>query len=398
MTNAWPWLRELNARHGDSFYLFDSGVFRRNFDDLRGAFRGHYANTHIAYSYKANYLSRIAELVDGFGGYAEVASRMEYDLARHAGVAPEKIVFNGPYKPQVDIEMALLNGSIVNLDSWYELDLVEAIVRRAPALDLRVGLRCNFDLGTGRISRFGFDADGPDLGVAFHRLSRMKPDLVDGLHCHGLLPGDPPGRYGLMTRRLIETATRLFGNRPPGFLDAGGAFCSRMSPALASQFDYEVPSFEAYAAAIAEPVSEAYGAQGGPKLLIEPGLALTANSMRFVSRVIDVKAVRSRRLAQVAGSIYDIRPTLHSKQLPLSVVSPIEASKPPTGAEPTDIVGSTCLEHDCLLTGYRGDISAGDYVVIDNVGAYATVLRPEFIHPAPPVVSLDLQTGESEVL
>ncbi len=39
---------------------------------------------------------------------------------------------------------------------------------------------------------------------------------------------------------------------------------------------------------------------------------------------------------------------------------------------------------------------AGDYIIFKNVGAYTVVLRPPFIRPAPPIVSL--ANGKSELI
>jgi len=394
----WETLRGVNAQHGDAFYLFDPAAFQRNWDDLAAPFQARYANTRLAYSSKANYLPQICQLAARMEGHVEVASRMEYDLVRHAGVPPSQIIVNGPGKREGEIEEALLAGALVNLDAPGELDVVERIVQRHPRARLRVGLRCNFDLGDGRPSRFGFDADGTDLAAAFHRLEGVRPALVSGLHCHAVMPGYAAAPYGVMMQRLVATAKQLFGDRSPEFLDIGGGFCSRMPPELARQFGHDLPSFEDYAAAIAPHMAGAYAASGGPTLLLEPGLALTADVMQFVARVVDVKTIRSRRIAVVAGSIFDIRPTGHDKRLPASIVPAPAGPNRRTAKAPVDIVGHTCLEGDCLYAAFPDAVSVGDYLVVGNVGAYTSVRRPAFIHPHPAVVSLDLERGTAERL
>jgi hypothetical protein len=60
----------------------------------------------------------------------------------------------------------------------------------------------------------------------------------------------------------------------------------------------------------------------------------------------------------------------------------------PAQRQTFDIVGSSCMESDCLYRGYQGELKPGDYVVFDNVGAYTNVLRPPFINPAPPILSI----------
>ena len=52
----------------------------------------------IGYSYKTNYLPSLIKEMSNLGAYAEVVSRLEYDLALKIGVKPNKIIFNGPLK------------------------------------------------------------------------------------------------------------------------------------------------------------------------------------------------------------------------------------------------------------------------------------------------------------
>jgi hypothetical protein len=56
---------------------------------------------------------------------------------------------------------------------------------------------------------------------------------------------------------------------------------------------------------------------------------------------------------------------------------------------PVDVVGYTCMEHDCLYRGYRGALRPGDFVVFENVGAYTIVMQPPFIRPAPAILIWD---------
>ena len=164
-----PRLFELAREHGDSFYVLDLDRFRTNYLEFAAAFAVHYPKVRLAYSYKTNYMPAICELVRDLGGYAEVVSIMEHDLALRLGVAPIDIVFNGPYKREPDLRRALAGGALVNLDATYELNLVERIAATSTAL-LRVGVRCNFDVG--RPSRFGFS--GEELGIAIDRLRALR--------------------------------------------------------------------------------------------------------------------------------------------------------------------------------------------------------------------------------
>lgn len=390
MQLSWKTLNELEYDFGEAFFLLDVQAFRKNYEEFLDAFRVIYPRSRIAYSYKTNYIPRLCWEVDRMGGYAEVVSSMEYDVALRVGVDPRQIIFNGPYKSEHDLERALLAGSVVNLDAYYEVDLIEAIGRRHPQAELKVGLRCNFELEDHHSSRFGFDAGaGGDLYEALKRLESIDNCVVAGLHCHFSSGHRSVESYVRRTRRLLELSASCFPRQPPHFIDVGGGYFSKMSPELRSQFPGPVPSYGEYSAAIASEVAAAYPGADGPELILEPGSALTSDVMCFVAKVVARKRVRTRELALVAGSIHNIKPTLHGKQLPMTVVSAADLPDESHGERPADIVGYTCMEHDCLQRGYRQRVRPGDYVVFQNVGAYTVVMKPPFIRPAPAILVLD---------
>ena len=118
-------INELRNKFGEAFYLLDSDQFRKNFLELRDAFRQYYPNSNIAYSYKTNYTPDFCKLVNELGGYAEVVSEMELEIARRIGVKPERTIWNGPIKnPQV-LESFLLSGGTDNIDNLEELSIVK---------------------------------------------------------------------------------------------------------------------------------------------------------------------------------------------------------------------------------------------------------------------------------
>lgn len=379
-------LTELCDEHGDGFFLLDLVSFREDYLRILNAFRATYADVEIAYSYKTNYLPAICREVDRLGGRAEVVSHLEYQLARSLDVDPRRIVVNGPGKRPAELEEALLAGATVNLDSVREVGLVEDVSERWPGHELRVGLRCNLGLDA-KPSRFGLDVDAPEFAECIARLLRLPGCRVVGLHCHVSTSDRDPADYRRRAERLIALAAEHLPY-PPETLNLGGGFFSRMSDGMRAQFDQPAHSFEAYADAIAGALRDAYPS-GGPTLVLEPGTAVAARSLSYAARVLDVKTVRGRTLALVAGSVHNVKPTLHDKRLSVTTYTP--RPQPAPDGRVVDVVGYTCMEHDVLLADQPGPLSVGDVLVFEDVGAYTLVMQPPFIMAAPPVLWLDAE-------
>jgi diaminopimelate decarboxylase len=389
MQLSWQRLFELETEFGDSFFILDLEKFASNYQEFLQSFRSIYPHTNLGYSYKTNYIPKLCQTVHSLGGYAEVVSQMEYDLAIAIGVSPSKIIFNGPLKSPKDLENAILAGSIVNLDCFEEVEVVTALARRLPENKIAVGLRCNFDVGAGRISRFGFDVEGGALDDVFKEFRELNNCSVLGLHCHISTSTRSVESYKLRTQKIIELTDYYFPDQPPQFIDLGGGFFGRMQDNLKAQFDCHIPSYQEYAEAIAPQLRSRFPDSSGPELIIEPGVAVVADVLKFVGKVVGIKTVRSRQVALVVGSIHNIKPTLTDKKLSLQVYSSGENSQKSKLSGSVDLVGYTCMEHDCLYPDYADKVGIGDYAVFDNLGAYTVVFKPPFIRPNPPIISYD---------
>lgn len=376
-------LTELANAYGPSFYLLDTARFCRNFTELTAAFRAYYPEMAVAYSYKTNYIPRLCALVEKMGGVAEVVSHMEYEIAKRLGVPAERVVFNGPCKAPGAVEEILLGGGIVNLDSLYDLGLLRALAEKYPERTLRAGIRCNFDIGDGVVSRFGFDVDSSAFEEALAFIRNTPNVMLKGLQCHfasRALKTWPPRVAG-----MLALAERLGVAEQVEYIDFGGGLFGRMPDSLKTQFDSAIPTYEEYAEAVAKPFAAFYADKAHrPRLLIEPGSALSGDVMYFAAPVTSIKTVRGKEIATVLGSIYNINPTLNKKNPPLEVFS---AGGGPRRSD-LDFGGFTCIESDYLYRHYDGRLAEGDYVVFGNAGSYSVVLKPPFILPNFPVLEL----------
>lgn len=386
------YLDAISRIHGTSFYLLDSGRFKRNFINLTRAFRTHYNNTTIAYSYKTNYLPKLCKMVDLMGGYAEVVSSMEMTLAIKLGIPPKRIFFNGPYKDHDSVVHLLNLGGTVNLDSEEELKRIVDTANQHTGSPFKLGLRCNFDVNDGVKSRFGFDVSKNEFMKA-QELIKDHPKLeLNGLHCHFATrtlecwKRRTEGMISIIDSLLKDQSHRL------RHVSLGGGIYGPMPNELKNQFSGFIPDFESYADVSAKAFSEyfkKYNISHGPELIIEPGTALVADTLSFVCQVNGIKECQKRTIISLNGSAYNINPKPNRKNVPIKIFhGPSSTNR--KFVSNADFAGYTCIESDYAYKGFTGEIAVGDFVVFEDIGSYSIVMKPPFILPNVSILEPDI--------
>lgn len=381
-------VKKLQAEYGEAFYLLDSAQFRKNFAELKAAFNNIYPNWNIAYSYKTNYTPKLCKIVNELGGYAEVVSEMELEIAKRVGCKMDRVIWNGPIKNVPIMEQFLLDGGTINIDSIEELEQVKDIHNRHADKLIHVGIRCNYDVNDGVVSRFGFDIDGAEFMEAVKFATTTKNVKFINFQCHfakrqiAYWPARAKGMVDLIDRLGII----------PERIDIGGGLFGKMADSLRAQFSCEIPDYEAYAKAAAQVFADYFADKDvKPELLIEPGSAVVGDCMKFIGTVKTIKNVRGKWIATVLGSQKNISMT--GINPPMEVIAMGGEQKE---YKDLDFVGFTCIEGDVLYHNYTGKLAHQDAIVISNCGSYSLVMKPPFILPNFPV--LDISEGKTEVI
>lgn len=381
-------IEQLRSEYGEAFYLLDSAQFRMNFAELKTAFNNIYPNWNIAYSYKTNYTPKLCKIVNELGGYAEVVSEMELEIAKRVGCKMDRVIWNGPIKDVPIMEQFLLDGGTINIDSIEELEQVQDIHNRHADKLIHVGIRCNYDVNDGVVSRFGFDIDGAEFMEAVKFATTTKNVKFINFQCHfakrqiAYWPARAKGMVDLIDRLGII----------PERIDIGGGLFGKMADSLRAQFSCEIPDYEAYAKAAAQVFADYFADKDvKPELLIEPGSAVVGDCMKFIGTVKTIKNVRGKWIATVLGSQKNISMT--GINPPMEVIAMGGEQKE---YKDLDFVGFTCIEGDVLYHNYTGKLAHQDAIVISNCGSYSLVMKPPFILPNFPV--LDISEGKTEVI
>lgn len=381
-------VNELRKEYGDAFYLLDSEQYRNNFLELRDSFRKIYPNFNIAYSYKTNYTPKFCKIVNELGGYAEIVSEMELEIALRVGVRPNRIIWNGPIKNPKKLEEFLVAGGTDNIDSIEELEVVKNIAEKHPDKTLNLGIRCNYEVNDGVVSRFGFDVDSEGFKNVLAFVTSTPNVHFINFQCH--FAKRQIEYWPARAKGMVELIDRL--GIIPERIDIGGGLFGKMADSLKAQFTNEIPDYQAYAEAAARVFAEYFADKDvKPELLIEPGSAVVGDCMKFVGTVKTIKNVRGKWFATILGSQKNISMT--GINPPMEVIAMGGEQKE---YENLDMVGFTCIEGDVLYRNYNGKLAHEDAIVISNCGSYSLVMKPPFILPNFPV--LDICGEKTEVI
>ncbi|MBP5769517.1 MAG: hypothetical protein J6W51_10625 [Fibrobacter sp.] len=380
-------LNNLSERFGNAFYLLESGTFEENYKELTAAFKAYYPKFNIAYSYKTNYTPKLVQIVNRLGGYAEVVSDMEMEIALRSGVPASRIIWNGPVKNPNKVKELLLTGGTVNIDSIYEIENIREVAASHPEHTINVGVRCNYDVGDGVVSRFGFDVDGVDFDKVMRFIVDTSNVHLVNLQAH--FAKRAPEFWTARALGMLKTYDKVvekYGLKPER-LDIGGGIYGKMPDSLREQLKIHEITYDDYASRAARLFAEHFKGNDAPYLFIEPGSAVAGDCMRFVSRIETIKNVRGKTIATVIGS---------QKNISMSGINPpmelVAGGNEQAEYTDLDIVGFTCIEGDVLQKNFNGKLAVGDYIVVGNCGSYSLVMKPPFILPNFAVLDIN---GES---
>ena len=183
---------ELLREYGSPLYVFSEPRIRANVARLQSAARAVDRPVKFCYASKANSNMAVLTSVREAGIDLEVNSGGELFKALRAGFRPDQIIFNGTSKSDDELDEAVRAGIYsINVDSIYEIELVEAAARRMGKranITLRlvpeIGTRSHIGLQTALLtSKFGITSS--EVPGAFRR-ALTSPELihVGGIHIH----------------------------------------------------------------------------------------------------------------------------------------------------------------------------------------------------------------------
>ena len=387
---------DLIEEYGSPLFAFSEKQLRTQYRRLSQAFEAHYPNVQFSWSYKTNYLGAICSVLHQEGEIAEVVSGFEYEKARQLGVPADKIIFNGPYKQDHELERAFSEGGIVNLDNFNELHRAEKIAEKM-GKKVNVGMRLNMDTGSyPRWSKFGFNLETPQAREAAARIGRSEWLELNGVHAHiGTFMLDPQA-YAVQVRKMVNFMLHVEADTGCSidYIDLGGGFPSKSR--LKGTYlppEVSVPNIEEYAQAISDALQSSLPAGRYPKLYLETGRHVVDEAGSLITSVIAQKQLPEGNSGYFLDAGVNLLYT--STWYNYNIAPAVDLAGSP---EACTLYGPLCMNIDVVAeSAYLPPLPENTPLVVWPVGAYNVTQWMQFITYRPPVVMV-MEDGTSELI
>lgn len=360
-----------------NFFLFDESKVYDTVQTIKRAFNDSNNNFLLGYSLKANYDSHLIEVLNEENILFDCASDKELSILLEKDIDPKKITVSSPYLTKELIDKCFLSGVFIYADSFNQLTLLnKCAISFGKKID--VGIRLN--LNEYSYSRFGIELNKFNIQKVHNIFDKTSFLKMKGLHSHYSPSNRSTENFEKRLDVFFGLINKYFNKSNLSLINLGGGFSGAMSQRLASQFNYEIPSWEDYGRAY-EKMRLKHNIENY-KIVIEPGMGIAANAFSYVAEVVDIKKFQDKNIVVLNTSTLFLKPTGHSKNLDFEIKT--HSSK----LEETftyNLVGISCMEKD-VLGVYEGFLEIGSKIIFKNVGAYTLSFRENFIFDQPKVL------------
>ncbi|GAA4104378.1 diaminopimelate decarboxylase [Mucilaginibacter panaciglaebae] len=351
------------------FYYYDLEVLRQTLQACYDASSRY--GFHVHYALKANFNSKVLQMIQSFGFGADCVSGGEVKAAIDYGFKNKQVVFAGVGKSDKEINLALdADIFCFNVESVQELEIINELAQaKGKIAKVAIRINPNVDAHTHHFITTGLDenkfgVNTWQLDDVLQALHACKNIQFVGVHFHIGSQITDMEVYKSLCVRINEIATWFEDH---GFtvkvLNAGGGL----------GVDYHNPDgnaisdFESYFKVF----KDFLNVRADQEVHFELGRALVAQCASLISKVLYVKNGQKKNfLVLDAGMTELIRPMLYQAYHEIENVSRGAAAD-----LKYDVVGPICESTDC----FRKDVELpesfrGDLIAVRTAGAYGEVM------------------------
>ena len=372
---------------GTPVYIYSHSELLKNFRAYRTAFQS--VPYLLCYAVKANSNLSLLRLLAKEGSGADIVSGGELYLALKAGFPPDRIVFAGVGKTDLEIEEALrANLLSFHVESEQELIRIDEIAGRLRRKG-RISFRVNPDIDAQTHPYISTGLRKHKFGIPIRKALSMYRNAaklehidIEGLHMHlgSQISGVRPFSESIQKALHLVDQLQAIGIVLRD-IDIGGGL---------SVFPNNTMDI-AHPRALADAILPLLKGRK-LRLILEPGRSIVASAGVLLTRVLYTKENDRKRFVIVDAGMNDfIRPALYGADHPV-----IPAQKRGRPKLKQDIVGPVCESGDFFARDHLLQAcNPGELLTIENAGAYGFSMSSNYnSRPRPAEVLVHGRTFE----
>lgn len=361
---------EIKKKSSTPFMVFLENRLRENIKSFKEVFDSEFNNFHCFYSFKANYLSEICNIVCSEEIGAEVIGLLELKLALKLGFPPNKILVGGPYLPKDLIESSIKNKVreiiVYNLNDLYKINNIAENYETIQNICIRVRSQ-KFN------SRLGIEFNETSILTLKTILDECRNIKINTILSHYTTQMNNEIQFKKNIDSLVHNIEKLISiGVYIDNINLGGGF-----PEAATMKEEHLRKMAKFIRKTLEDSGLRY-----KNIYFEPGRYFVGDTGIFIAQVIQVS--EDRWIFLNLGN--NICPKFSRSSLRFYNISKIDNSH----KYKTSISGIVPTDQDVLAKDYffTEEIDEDDYVLITNVGAYNITFSNRFPYSLPEILLL----------
>jgi diaminopimelate decarboxylase len=347
------------------YFIFKPEKLKTNYQEFEKLAKQYLKDYIIAYSVKTNTSEQVINTLNNLGSNFEVASLKEINLT------PNKSkIFNSPCKTEQELEIAINNKFLINVDSESEIDKITKILDNKP---FNIGLR----ISTNK-SKFGFDEKQLEKAIKY---AKSKNLAVICLQIHAGTQ-QTISNFSINLKKsakIIEDLQKKIKNLDLKYIDVGGGFPDK------TQLKNIKATTEDYFKEIKNNLGKF-----NTSIILEPGRNLVSDAFELITKVHVIKETENKKYAILDVGINLLQRTTLS-EYKFSKINPPKTNHTPlptpNAKKQEYILAGPLLFSSDTMGKINENLQEQDLIKIENVGAYCYNLAWTISYDKPEIIT-----------
>ncbi|MHA1376820.1 MAG: diaminopimelate decarboxylase family protein [Candidatus Helarchaeota archaeon] len=365
--------KNIVKKYGTPVFIYSENKIRMNCSNFLKIFKKYFKNFVALYSFKANYIPQICDIIKSEGIGAETVTNFELELALKLKINSEIIQLGGVYLPDGTFKLALENHigliSLCSYNQVYRLGNLSRDINKPQTIGLRI-ISPKYD------RRIGINPIKDNLKKIIDLILKFPNLELNTIHSHYGTQNIVPSVYEENAKYLLLIADLLeqFGITVDQ-INMGGGF-----PEATIFTNKQLNE-------TGQRILDVLKEKGweNKKIIFEPGRYLIGDAGILLSKVIDIKFETEKWIFLDAGT--NICPISSNSNYRFFCANKIDRPN----ESYLNIAGPLPTQMDVITkrTPFIKNVEIGDIIMILNAGAYNLSWGTLFPFPQPPIILIE---------